>query len=159
MVLNLNEKQIKTQITPLPYAHTWSPNCIWSSFTVIKISFVISEMFQSSSVYPLFGPLDCFPIFIQQKKVLSAKFSLVYSYQLKHPNFENNSLSLLYKSAITSISEKHSHCLRIQKTHFCLHSQTPTPASTPPNLSIYHLRQEMYKKLVMHKSFLMGNLI
>lgn len=53
---------------------------IWSFVAVIKVSLVISLTFFSPVVsIHRSAPLDYyFPMFIQQKKVLSAKFSLVY---------------------------------------------------------------------------------
>ena len=160
VALNLNKTQIKTKIIP-HHTCSWSPNCIWRVFAVFKVSLIISLRFSNPVVSTHCSvPLDYFPVFIQQKKVPSAKCSSVYYFQIEHLS-SNSTFSLLYNSLITSISKKTLVIvLRTQQTHFCLHSQTPTPASTPPNLSIYNPRQEMCTKLVMLKrSFLTGNLV
>lgn len=142
-------KNSKTQIILSP-THTRSPNCIWSFFAVIKISLVISQIFQSYQCPFTVQPLQIiiFQCLYSKIKFYQQNFHWFISYfQPEHPSFDNSSLSLLYKSSITSISEKHNQSLPKNTTDTFLPTfSNTTPASTTPILSIYNLRQEIGKK-------------
>lgn len=107
VALSLNEKHTRKPKKPLSHPSTCSYSDPEGFRTVIKISIVISLRFSSAVVStPFPHPLDYSLMFIQQKKILSVKFSLVYSFQLEHPTFGNRSLSLPYKSSIIHFWEK-----------------------------------------------------
>lgn len=144
-------KNSKTQVilSPSP-PHTRSPNCIWSFFAVIKISLVISQILQFYQCPFTVQPLQIiiFQCLYSKRKFYQQNFHWFISYfQPEHPSFDNCSLSLLYKSSITSISENHNKSLPKNTTDTFLPTfSNTTPASTTPILSIYNLRQEIGKK-------------